>query len=57
MSDKYTTTIYTYTGNNAIGYTTVNNGIKQTVTEEVARRDGIITNAVPTWAACCGWKS
>ena len=46
-----------YTGNRAKGYTTVNNGIKETTySETVARRDGVIKNDIPTWAKCCGWN-
>ena len=46
-----------YTGTRATGYTTVNNGISQTVrTAEAACRVGIIKNDVPTYAKCCGWQ-
>ena len=45
-----------YTGNKAIGYSNTNNGVKTTTySEAVARRNGTIANAVPTWASCCGW--
>ena len=47
-----------YTGNTAAGYTTTNNGISEKVyTEQVARRDGVIYGAIPTWAKCCGWNN
>jgi hypothetical protein len=46
-----------WTGNKATGYTTTNNGIvEQTNSEAVARRTGVIKDAVPTWALCCGWS-
>lgn len=45
-----------YTGNAATGYTTINNGIKQTTyLEATARRNGTIKNDIPTWARYCGW--
>ncbi len=45
-----------YTGNQASGYTTINNGIKETTyNEHTARMNGTIKNDVPTWARCCGW--
>ena len=45
-----------FTGNQATGFTTINNGIKETTYSEAnARRQGTIANAVPTWAKCCGW--
>lgn len=47
-----------YTGNRATGYTTTQNGISRTTyNEQVARRDGIIKNSVPTYAKCCGWNN
>lgn len=46
-----------YTGNRATGYSTTNNGVTVKVNkEEAARRNGIIKNAVPTYAKCCGWQ-
>ena len=45
-----------YYGTQATGFTTINNGIKETTYSEAnARRDGTIVGAVPTWAKCCGW--
>lgn len=45
-----------YTGTQATGYATTNSGIKETTyNEAVARHNGTIKNAVPTWAKCCGW--
>jgi hypothetical protein len=45
-----------FIGNQATGFTTTQNGISFTThSEEAARRQGTIANAVPTWAKCCGW--
>lgn len=47
-----------YEGNRAKGYTTINNGIRETTySESVARRNGVIRNDVPTYAKCCGWSN